>query len=71
MNVQTSGVILYPCRDMITNVEDLTKYCQAIMAKKSELLELASFEKLLSPQLSSSVTNLEDDNSGKDPQQKQ
>lgn len=64
MNVQTSGVILYPCRDMITNVQDLTKYCQAIMTKKSELLELASFEKLLSPQLSSSVTNLEDDNSG-------
>ena len=64
INVQTSGVILYPCRDIVTNVEDLTRYCQAIMAKKTDLLELTSFEELLSPQLSNSVTNLEDDNNG-------
>ncbi len=64
INVETSGVILYPCRDIITNIEDLTKYCQAILVKKPDLLEQASFEKLLSPQLGSSVTNLEDDNNG-------
>lgn len=34
------------------------------MAKKTDLLELTSFEELLSPQLSNSVTNLEDDNNG-------
>ena len=25
--VQTSGVQLYPCRDMITDIRDLTRYC--------------------------------------------
>jgi len=62
--VETSGIILYPCRDVITNVEDLTKYCQAILSKNSDLLQQTSFEKLLAPQLSRSVTNLEDDNNG-------
>jgi len=64
INVETSGVILYPCRDIITNVEDLTKYCQALIAKNPSLLKESSFEKLLSPQLSSSVTDLHDDNNG-------
>ena len=60
----TSGVQLYPCRDMITNVEDLTAYCQAIIARSPALLQQASFEELLSPNLSSSVSNQELDNSG-------
>jgi len=61
---ETSGVILYPSRDMITNVKDLTKYGQAIMSRSSSLLTPDSFDKLLSPQLSSSVSNQEDDNNG-------
>ncbi|WP_282042714.1 serine hydrolase domain-containing protein [Winogradskyella flava] len=63
-NVQTSGVILYPSRDMITNIADLTKYCQAIISKNNNVLNSNSFNKLLSPQLNGSVTNLEDDNNG-------
>jgi len=63
-NVQTSGVILYPSRDMITNIKDLTKYCQALISKNNTLLAPDSFNKLLSPQLNSSVTNREDDNNG-------
>ena len=64
INVETSGVILYPCRDIITDIEDLTKYCQALISKHPALLQETSFEKLFAPQLSSSVTNLEDDNNG-------
>ena len=64
IGVETTGVILYPCRDIITNIEDLTKYCQAILSKNSNLLRHTSFEKLLSPQLSSAVTDMEDDNNG-------
>ncbi len=64
VNVKTSGIVLYPCRDIITNIEDLTKYCQAILAKDPDLLQQTSFERLLSPRLSSSVTNLADDNNG-------
>ena len=64
VNVETSGVILYPCRDLITNIEDLTKYCQAILSKNSDLLEKISFKKMLSPQLEGSVTDLSDDNNG-------
>ncbi|WP_400077816.1 serine hydrolase domain-containing protein [Winogradskyella sp. R77965] len=63
-NVQTSGVILYPSRDMITNIKDLTKYCQAIISRNNNLLKPDSFNKLLSPQLNSSITNLEDDSNG-------
>lgn len=63
-NVQTSGVILYPSRDIITNIKDLTKYCQAIISKNNNLLKPDSFNKLLSPQLNNSITNLEDDNNG-------
>jgi len=46
--VETSGIFLYPCRDIITNIEDLTTYCQAIISKNPNLLNQASFEKLLS-----------------------
>lgn len=63
-SVRTSGVILYPCRDIITNIEDLTTYCQAIVSKDPKLLKESSYDKLLSPQLKSSVTNLSDDNNG-------
>ncbi|GGI57894.1 serine hydrolase domain-containing protein [Winogradskyella haliclonae] len=63
-NVQTSGVILYPSRDVITNVRDLTKYCQAIISNNNILLNSESFEKMLSPQLNGPITNLEDDNNG-------
>lgn len=62
--VKTSGVILYPCRDIITNIEDLTTYCQAIISRDSRILTKQSFEKLLSPNLSNSVTNLDDDDYG-------
>ena len=64
INVKTSGVILYPCRDLITNIEDLTKYCQAILSKNPVLLKESSFDRLLSPKLNSSVSNLPDDNNG-------
>jgi len=64
INVQTSGVILYPSRDVITDVTDLTKYCQAIISNNNTLLNQDSFNKLLSPQLNNSVTNLEDDSNG-------
>jgi len=62
--VSTSGVVLYPCRDIITDIEDLTKYCQAIISKDPKLLKQSSFDRMLSPQLNSSITNLPDDNNG-------
>lgn len=62
--VKTSGVVLYPCRDMITSIEDLTKYCQAIISKDPKLLRESSYDRMLSPQLNGSVTNLQDDNNG-------
>ena len=62
--VETSGVQLYPCRDLITDIGDLTTYCQAIIAHDSRLLSETSFEKLLSPLLDNSVTNQEEDNHG-------
>mgnify|MGYP001794202846 CR=1 FL=1 len=64
INVQTSGVVLYPSRDIITDITDLTKYCQAIISNNNALLNPDSFSKLISPQLNSSVTNREDDNNG-------
>ena len=36
INVSTSGVKLYPSRDLITNIDDLTTYCQAIILKNSK-----------------------------------
>jgi len=62
--VQTSGVQLYPCRDMITDIRDLTYYCQAIISKDPELLNSSSFNRLLSPSLSSEIVNRDVDNSG-------
>jgi len=64
VGVETSGIILYPNRDMITDLRDLTKYCQAIISRNPVLLKSSSFDKLLSPQLKGDVTNMEDDNNG-------
>ncbi|MFK8057994.1 MAG: serine hydrolase domain-containing protein [Saprospiraceae bacterium] len=64
INVESRGIIMYPARDMITSIKDLTTYCQAIIAKDPELLQSKSYDKLLSPKLNSSVTHLEDDNNG-------
>ncbi|MFK7905725.1 MAG: serine hydrolase domain-containing protein [Chitinophagales bacterium] len=64
LEVATSGVQLYPCRDLLTNIEDLTKYCQAIMSQNPAVLKKESFEELLQPNISSSVTNQEADNNG-------
>jgi len=61
---QTSGVKLYPCRDLITDIRDLTKYCQAIISHDSKLLSEASFQKLLDSALDNSVANQEEDNHG-------
>ena len=62
--VMTSGVQLYPCRDMITNIEDLTKYCQAIMSKNPAILKKESFKELLGPNIPPSVSNQGMDNNG-------
>lgn len=64
IEVKTSGVKLYPSRDLITNIHDLTKYCQAIISKDSKLLNTTSYNKLLSPKLNNSISNQTVDNSG-------
>jgi len=62
--VLTNGVKLYSNRDMITDIEDLTKYCQALISRNPKLLKAASFETLLSPQVKSSAMNSKMDNNG-------
>ena len=62
--VQTSGVSLYPARDLYTNVEDLTTFCQALMRADDRLLSKASYSKMLGPQLDAAVSGQEDDNNG-------
>lgn len=62
--VQPKGVILYPCRDLITDLDDMITYCQAIMARDTRLLKASSFEKLLSPKLDANVSNQYVDNNG-------
>ncbi|MGH1366881.1 MAG: serine hydrolase domain-containing protein [Calditrichia bacterium] len=62
--VKTSGVQLYPSRDLITDVRGLTTYCQAIIARDSRLLTPKSFETLLSTNLADEVVNTHVDNSG-------
>jgi len=62
--VETSGVRLYPCRDMITDIKDLSTYCQSLIAEDSKLLNKSSFEELYRPQLKKSVSNQNDDNTG-------
>ncbi len=63
-NVTTSGVQLYPCRDLITNIKDLTTYSQAIIGRNPKLLSDASFVKLLSPRIDASVSGMSVDNHG-------
>ena len=57
------GIILYPVGDMITNIGDLTRYCQAIIAKgtRSDLaiLQPLSFQSMLANKLSAEVAHQE------------
>lgn len=62
--VKTSGVKMYPSRDLITNISDLTKLCQAVMKEDPRLLSKESFQELKKEQLSPSVKNDAVDNSG-------
>ena len=62
--VKSDGIQMYPSRDLITNIDDLTRYCQAIIAKDSRLLNSNSFNKLLLHRLDASVANQEEDNNG-------
>ena len=62
--VKADGVILYPARDLITNINDLTTYCQAIMSTSSKLLTEESYAILLNPQLDHTTENDVIDNSG-------
>ena len=47
VEVKTSGVKLYPARDMITNVKDLTKFGQAILSMNPDLLSAQSYKNML------------------------
>ncbi len=62
--VTAKGVILYPARDLSTNIIDLTKYCQAVIAKSPKLLKEESFQELLMPQLDGDVKINAIDNTG-------
>lgn len=62
--VKTSGVVLYPSRDLITNIQDLTKLYQAILAKSPLLLKSDFYDLLLEPQLDGSVAAGNLDNTG-------
>jgi len=64
VEVNSKGVQLYPARDLITNVEDLSNYCRAIMSKNQKLISGESFDKLLNKELKKSTTNRSHDNSG-------
>ncbi len=58
---EKEGVTLYPVRDMTTNIGDLMKYCQAMIAKgkRSDLavLQPLSHQSLLANKLSTEVAN--------------
>ena len=62
--VLTNGVQLYSNRDMITNIEDLTRYCQALISRDPKLLNAESFETLLSPAVKESAMGPKMDNHG-------
>ncbi|WP_350292622.1 serine hydrolase domain-containing protein [uncultured Croceitalea sp.] len=62
--VSTEGVKMYPSRDLITNIDDLTTFCQAILKKDEVLLAKSSFDNLLEVQLDGKVQNEVIDNSG-------
>lgn len=61
---KNSGIVLYPVRDMHTNIEDLTRLGQAVLQKDSNLLSENSFEFMLEGKLKNSVHNQEKDNQG-------
>lgn len=62
--VENSGVILYPVRDMHTNLEDLTRYGQAMLKKDARLLSIDSYELMFSEKLENSVNRGNLDNQG-------
>lgn len=62
--VENSGIILYPVRDMHTNLEDLTRYGQAMLKKDARLLSKDSYERMFSEKLKSSVNKGNLDNQG-------
>jgi CubicO group peptidase (beta-lactamase class C family) len=62
--VTPKGVQLYPARDLITNVEELSNYCRAVLARNKNLLSKTSFNKLLKKELTNKTTNKNIDNSG-------
>lgn len=62
--VPAQGVKLYPVRDMITNVEDLTQYLQAMMRQEGDLLSPDAYQELFAPALSEEVSGREVDQQG-------
>ncbi|MEE9350429.1 MAG: serine hydrolase domain-containing protein [Flavobacteriaceae bacterium] len=62
--VKSKGVQLYPARDLITNVEDLTTYCKSVMLNDPKVLSELSYKKLLHKELQNEITNKSHDNSG-------
>lgn len=62
--VSTSGVVLYPCRDLISDIQDLTLFSQALMIQSSKLLSKRSFKELHGFQLSNEVSGRDVDNVG-------
>ncbi|MEL6561239.1 MAG: serine hydrolase domain-containing protein [Bacteroidota bacterium] len=62
--VATTGVQMYPSRDLITNIDDLITYCQAILRKDSRLLSQESYALLTAEMLGNGVENKMVDNSG-------
>lgn len=62
--VATNGVKLYSNRDLLTNIEDMTRYGQALISKNPKLLTTASYETLFSSQVESKVMDSNLDNHG-------
>lgn len=62
--VENNGVILYPARDLHTNVEDLTRYGQSMLSRNAQLLTKDSYETMFSKRLKSTVGDQNTDNQG-------
>lgn len=62
--ITPKGVQLYPARDLITNVEDLSSYCRSVLIRDEKLLAKKSFDVLLKKELTNKTTNKNIDNSG-------
>ncbi len=58
---EKEGIQLYPVGDMMTNIDELTKYCQSIMSKGNKpnlaLLKRSSYNAMLENQLAENVAN--------------